>query len=106
MPPVAIESVGRSRDRRLPHPHPVGRCVRPCLDLAQAIGADFAPDPELALAALEWLVPFSPDLSSAGLFAEASDPGPNTDPFTREEFHCPPPTAVWSSTSAASSPHG
>ncbi|WUW53152.1 hypothetical protein OIU91_11390 [Streptomyces sp. NBC_01456] len=52
-------------------------------DLAQAIGADFAPDPELALAALEWLVPFSRGLSSAGLFAEASDPGPDTGPFTR-----------------------
>ncbi|PIB07650.1 TIGR03086 family protein [Streptomyces sp. HG99] len=52
-------------------------------DLAQAIGADFTPDPELALAALEWLVPFSPGLSSTGHFAEVSDPGPNTAPFTR-----------------------
>lgn len=52
-------------------------------DLAQAIGADFEPDPQLADAALEWLVPFAPGLSATGVFAPAADPSPGTDSFAR-----------------------
>ncbi|MEU5611626.1 TIGR03086 family metal-binding protein [Streptomyces sparsogenes] len=52
-------------------------------DLAQALGVEFAPEPGLAEAALEWLVPFGPALGASGRFGEGADPGPGADAFAR-----------------------
>lgn len=52
-------------------------------DLAQALGVDFVPEPGLAEAALEWLVPFGSALSASGRFGEGADPGPGADAFAR-----------------------
>jgi uncharacterized protein (TIGR03086 family) len=52
-------------------------------DLAQALGAEFTPEPGLAEAALEWLVLFGPGLAASGMFRAGADPGPGTDAFTR-----------------------
>ncbi|MGY0060071.1 TIGR03086 family metal-binding protein [Streptomyces sp. LZ34] len=52
-------------------------------DLAQALGVDFTPEPGLAEAALEWLVPFGPGLGASGMFGEGADPGPGADAFAR-----------------------
>lgn len=52
-------------------------------DLAQALGVDFTPEPGLAEAALEWLVPFGSALGASGRFGEGSDPGPGADAFAR-----------------------
>ncbi|MES4902359.1 MULTISPECIES: TIGR03086 family metal-binding protein [unclassified Streptomyces] len=52
-------------------------------DLAQALGVDFTPEPGLAEAALEWLVPLGPGLGASGMFGEGADPGPGADAFAR-----------------------